>query len=506
MTRRFYIGIDGGTESVRAGVFDGTGKPVAFASEAYETSFERPGWAEQDPDAWWRALRSAVPRALAGAGIAPHEVAGLGVDTTSCTVVVLDADLRPLRPSILWMDVRASAQAAAILGSGHPAVQINNAGHGPISAEWFLPKVLWLKENQPEVFERAAVICEYQDFLNYKLTGNVVASINNVSMRWHYDSENGAFREDFLRAIGLEDLLPKLPKPVLPLGCVVGELLPEVAAEFGLPAGIPVAQGGADAFIAMIGLGVVRPGSLAFVTGSSHLHLGLSERNFHAKGLWGTYPNAVIPGLAALEGGQTSTGSIINWIRGMLGPEAADYEVLNAKAAALPPGSEGLMVLEHFQGNRTPHTDANSRGVMMGLTLRHGPEHIFRAVMEAVAFGSELIFETMRDVGFEPEHVVMAGGATRSPLFMQIHADVSGMPIHLTEVADAPALGSAILAAVAAGDFPDIPTASDAMVRPSRRIEPSPERHERYRELFAIYKEIYPRLADLMHRQVALQL
>src|SRR5690606_10230584 len=174
-----------------------------------------------------------------------------------------------------------------------------------------------------------------------------------------------------------------------------------------------------------------------FVTGSSHLHLGLSERNFHAKGLWGTYPNAVIPGLAALEGGQTSTGSIINWIRGMLGPEAADYEVLNAKAAALPPGSEGLMVLEHFQGNRTPHTDANSRGVMMGLTLRHGPEHIFRAVMEAVAFGSELIFETMRDVGFEPEHVVMAGGATRSPLFMQIQADVSGMPIHLTEVADA---------------------------------------------------------------------
>ncbi len=504
MARRYYIGIDGGTESVRAGVFDAAGRPVAFAAEPYATRFERPGWAEQDPEEWWRALCRAVPAALAAANVAPSEIVGMGVDTTSCTVVTLGADHRPLRPAILWMDVRASEQAARILASGHAALGVNGDGHGPLSAEWFLPKTLWVKDNQPRVYDAAAVFCEYQDYINYRLTGRMVASIDNVSIRWHYDSENGGFRADFLQAIGLGDLLPKLPKEVIPLGAVVGGLRPDVAEEFGLPAGIPVSQGGADAFIAMIGLGVVRPGSLAFVTGSSHLHLGLTSGRFHAQGLWGTYPDAVIPGLGVLEGGQTSTGSIINWLRNMLSEEAADYASLNRKASALPPGSEGLMVLEHFQGNRTPHTDANSRGVMMGLTLRHGPEHLFRAVMEGVAFGTELIFETMRGVGFQPEHVVIAGGATRSDLFLQIHSDVSGIPIHLTEVADAPALGSAVLAAVGAGDFADIPSAADAMVHPSRTIEPSSARHASYRELFAVYRSMYPRLADLMHQQVAL--
>jgi FGGY-family pentulose kinase len=505
MKQRYYLGIDGGTESVRAGVFDAAGKPLAFAAEAYQTTFEHPGWAEQNPDEWWRALCVAVPKALAASGVAPSQIAGIGVDTTSCTVVALDAKLRPLRPAIIWMDVRASEQAAEILASGHRALRVNGAGHGPLSAEWFLPKVKWVKETQPRLYEQAAVFCEYQDYLNYRLTGRMVASINNVSMRWHYDSEDGGFRDDFLQAVALDDLRPKLPAEVVPLGGLVGGLAPEAAEAFGLPAGTPVAQGGADAFIAMIGLGVVRPGSLAFVTGSSHLHLGLTDRRFHADGLWGTYADAVIPGLTVLEGGQTSTGSIINWLRRMLPEDVADYKNLNQKAAALPPGSEGLMVLEHFQGNRTPHTDANSRGVMMGLTLRHGPEHIFRAVMEGIAFGTELIFKTMRNAGFEPQHVVIAGGATRSDLFMQIHADVSGIPIHLTEVGDAPALGSAILAAVGAGDFPDIPTAADAMVRPSRSIEPTAANHERYRELFTIYERLYPQLTDLMHEQVALQ-
>jgi len=502
---RYYLGIDGGTESVRVGVFDGAGRPVAFAAEPYQTTFQQPGWAEQDPDAWWRALCAAVPKALASAGVSAGEIAALAADTTSCTVVALDAAYRPLRPAILWMDVRASRQAEQILASGHRALRVNGGGRGPLSAEWFLPKVRWVKENQPELYDRATIFCEYQDYLNYRLTGRMVASLNNASIRWHYDAEDGGFREDFMTAVGLGDLPAKLPDEVLAPSTVVGGLAPVAAEAFGLPIGLPVAQGGADALIAMVGLGVVRPGSLAFVTGSSHLHLGLTATRFHTPGLWGTYADAVIPGLGVLEGGQTSSGSIINWFRAMLSEETADYGVLNRKAAALPPGSDGLMVLDHFQGNRTPHTDANSRGVMMGLSLGHRPEHIFRAVMEGIAFGTELIFQTMRDVGFDPEHVVIAGGATRSDLFMQIHADVSGIPIFLTEVADAPALGSAILAAVGAGDFGSIVEASDAMVRTSRQIDPSAEGNARYRELFEIYRELYPRLADLMHRQVALR-
>jgi ribulose kinase len=187
-----------------------------------------------------------------------------------------------------------------------------------------------------------------------------------------------------LERLGAEALQEKWPADVVALGEVIGGLVPAAAQHLGLQVGLPVVQGGADAFIAMIGLGVVRPGRLGLITGSSHLQLGLSRSEFHGKGIFGTYADAVIPGLHVVEGGQISTGSIINWFHRLRGGEA-DYSRLNQEAAALPPGAEGLVVLDHFQGNRTPYTDAASRGVISGLTLKHGPAHVFRAIMEGVA-------------------------------------------------------------------------------------------------------------------------
>ena len=211
--------------------------------------------------------------------------------------------------------------------------------------------------------------------------------------------------------LGMPELLKKWPDTVLRLGEEIGGLTSNAAVHLDLPEGVPVLQGGADAFIGMIGLGVVNPGSLAFITGSSHLHLGLSPQAFHGQGIWGTYADAVIPGLHVVEGGQTSTGSVVSWIRRTLG--SPSYEELNHEAAELEPGSEGVVIQEHFQGNRTPHTDPLSRGVISGLTLKHGRGHLFRAALEGIAFGTELILETMRNNGFAAETVVLAGGATR---------------------------------------------------------------------------------------------
>jgi ribulose kinase len=253
----------------------------------------------------------------------------------------------------------------------------------------------------------------------------------------------------------------------------------------------------------MIGLGVVQPGGLAFITGSSHLHLGLSATPFQGQGIWGTYRDAVLPGLHVVEGGQTSTGSVINWLKQLLGAEVS-YDQLNTAAAGLPPGSEGVVVLEHFQGNRTPYTDPHSRGVIAGLTLKHGPAHIFRAMLEGIAFGTELILETMRANGFAVAAATVCGGATRSELWLQIHADVSGMPLHVTAVPQAPALGSAILAAVGAGWYDDIVTATAHMVKVVRTIEPHMQQHEAYQEPYHIYKDSYPALRDLLHRQARL--
>jgi FGGY-family pentulose kinase len=495
MAETYVIGVDGGTEGLRAGVFDLQGKPLAFAATAYSTQFPEPSWAEQDPNDWWRALGSSVRKAVAEAGVRPDQVSGMAVDTTCCSVVALDENGDPVRPALIWMDVRSAPQTQKVLATADAALRVNSNGQGPVSAEWMVPKALWIQENEPELFDRAATICEYQDYMNFHLTGRMVASINNVSARWHYDSTHGGYQRSLLEALGLEALLEKWPQEVLPLGEPVGGLTARAAEHLGLPLGLPVMQAGADAFVGMVGLGVVRPGSLAFITGSSHLHLGLSEKPFNGFGIWGTYPDSLLPGLHTVEGGQTSTGSVVNWLKKLMG-EGVTYDHLNAEARQLPPGSEGVVVQEHFQGNRTPHTDPLSRGAITGLTLKHGPAHLFRAAMEGVAFGSELILETMRRNGFQPERVVVAGGATRSDLWLQIHADVSNLPFTLTEVADAPSLGCAILAAVGAGHYPDIPTAADAMVQVTRVVEPNAQTHEAYRPFYETYCKLYGPLRE----------
>lgn len=494
----YLLGIDGGTESLRAGVFDLTGAPLAFAASAYKTRHPQPGWAEQHPRDWWDALGNAVREVLVKADVRPADIAALCLDTTSCSVVALDHRGEAVRPALIWMDVRSGEQARRIAQSGDDALRVN--GYGPVSAEWMAPKSLWLKECERANFDAAANLCEYQDYLNYHLTGRLTASLNNASIRWHYDASRGGFEESLYRALDLEDALAKFPREVIPMGEVIGGLTQRAADHLGLNAGTPVVQGGADAFVAMLGLGVVEIGSLAFITGSSHLHLGLSSTELHARGIWGTYPDAVVPGLHVIEGGQTSTGSVVAWLRRLLG-EGASYDDLNARAGELPPGAEGLVVLEHFQGNRTPHTDPDSRGVISGLTLRHTDAHLYRAVLEGIAFGTEDIFRAMREAGYAPTRVIACGGATRSPLWLQIHADVSGVPIELTRVPDAAALGSAVLAAVGAHAHATLQDACRAMVHVAHTVTPNPAHTARYAELFEAYRATYRALAPTLHAQ-----
>ncbi len=501
MSRNFLIGVDGGTESIRAGVFDTKGNPLAYASTNYQTNFPYPGWAEQEPRDWWKALAVSVRKAVQDSGIAAEQVSALAVDTTCCSVVALDDSGVPLRPALIWMDVRSANQAEQVADCEDPALRVNSNGKGPVSAEWMIPKALWLKQNEPEIFEKAATICEYQDYLNFHLTGRLVCSINNVSTRWHFDFSEGkagskkSVPGSLLEKLGLADLAEKWPGEVIRLGEVIGGLTTEAAEHLDLPVGLQVVQGGADAQIGMIGLGVVKPDSLALITGSSHLQLGLSEKPFHGEGIWGTYAEALLPGLHTVEGGQTSTGSVINWLKNLFGEP--DYSSLNRNAQKLPPGSEGLIIQDHFQGNRTPHTDPRSRGAVHGLSLKHSRAHIFRASIEGIAFGSELIFESMRENGFHPENVVISGGATRSKLWLQIHADVSNVPITLTRNPDAPLLGCAILSAVGAGFYQDIPSAVETMVQIESTVEPNTDHHEAYKPFLESYKKTYSTLRNI---------
>jgi FGGY-family pentulose kinase len=500
------MGIDGGTESVRVGVFDQEGTPVGFSSQTYTLKHPHPGWAEQDPDEWWASLVAAVRDVMSKSGIVPNEIAGISLDGTTCTVVALDKYDRVLRPAIIWMDIRAADQARRVAETGDAALKYN--GFAKVSAEWMPCKALWLKENEPDIYSAATHICEYIDWMTHRLTGEWTASINIASLRWYYDRNNDGFPASLYQAVGLDDLLEKFPQKVLDMGTVVGGLSKKAAEELGLPPDIPVAEGGADSMVGTVGMDVLAPGKAALITGSSHAIFCESAEAIYGPGFFGAFTDAVIPGQYVVEGGQVSTGSIVKWFRdnfcGGLVEEASTlgldlYDLLNKRAENLPVGSDGLMVVDHWQGNRTPYTDPEARGMIWGLTLKHNTTHVYRAIVEGICYGTELIFRTLRNYGFQPQQIVACGGSLKSQLWMQIHADVSNLPITFTKVVDASVLGSAILAAVGAGIYPNLQEAARHMVHTSHRIEPDQQRHKEYQFYMDKYIATYPQMRDLMH-------
>lgn len=505
----YLIGVDYGTGGVRVGIFDADGAPLVFHGVPFDTSYPRPGWAEQDPDVWWSSLQEAMNLAVRDSGVPSDEIAGISLDATSATVMAVGSNGRHLRPAILWMDVRASDQVRRIEETGDPALKYS--GFGAVSAEWGLPKALWLKEKEPETFARAEHICDCADWLLYRLTGEWAGSLDIASSKYFHDGDEGGFPESLLEAVGFDDFLEKYPRKLVELGTVLGGLEKGVAGELGLKPGIPVACGGVDAHAGALGLGVVEPGRLALITGSSHVMIGQSASPVHGKGFWGAYTDAMIRGQYTIEAGQASTGSVVAWFKDHFAGEATaeagrrgvdPYQVLNELAAGIPIGSDGLVVVDYFQGNRAPHSDPLTRGMIWGLSLSHGEGHVFRAILEGICYGSEHIFRTLREHGYEPKTIAASGGATRSDLWMQLHADVSNVPISLMRVGEGPVLGSAMLAAVGAGIYPDLAAAAGRMVHTERTVEPDPARHDQYEFYIEKYIETYPRMKDLMHETV----
>jgi ribulokinase len=369
-------------------------------------------------------------------------------------------------------------------------------------------KTLWLKEHEPEIYSTADYLIEYTDWIAYQLTGCMAINLNTITQRWYYHAPSGGWPNSFYAAIGLAGVEAKFPQAIRRMGEVVGELSPSAAWQLGLPAGIPVATGGGDAFVGLLGLGVVEPGDLALVTGSSNVLSGLSRDEVHFPGIFGSFPEAVIPGLNLIEGGQVSTGSILNWFRrnfaGDLAAQAearsvSIYKLLDEEAARVPVGSDGLIVIDHFQGNRTPHTDSLARGVVMGLSLQASRAHIFRAIMEGITYGTKEIVDVFVSQGCAVQRVIACGGATQSRLFMQIYADVLGQPIYTTRMAEASLLGSAVAAAVGGGLYNNLIDAAKAMVVIQGEYQPDPVRHDQYLFYAHKYREVYQHLRTVMH-------
>lgn len=505
---QYLLGIDFGTESCRVAIFDVTGRPVTFAATAYKTHHPRSGWAEQNPQDWWEALQASSHKALANAGISASAISGISYDATTMTVVAMDKKGEALRPAIMWMDVRATEQADRAQSSDSVARLYNGAGTAPATAEWYPFKAAWLKENEPETYKNAFRLVDAPDWITYKLTGEWTTNINSAALRMYYNRDKGGWPVDFYETIGCGDVFDKIPENVVDLGVPVGELSVVAAQLLGLRPGIPVAQGSADAWAGQIGLGVVQPGRMALITGSSHVLTGQTAEPVHGKGYFGAYTDGVIKGQYTVEGGQVSTGSVLKWfkdnfagdvVRASEATGISAYDLLNQMSKDIPIGSDGLIINEYFQGNRTPYTDSKARGIMWGLSLHHGPAHFYRAIQESVCYGTAHNLRAMEASGFQVKEIVACGGSTKSRDWMQMHADVTGVPISLTEVGDAVVLGACMLAAVGGGVYTDLADAADNMVHEIDRLEPDPARHEEYQFYVDKYCETYPQMQELTH-------
>ncbi|MEU1686743.1 ribulokinase [Micromonospora sp. NPDC005707] len=536
---RYVVGVDLGTLSGRAvvvDVADGAERGSAVHAYRHGVITERlpggpalpPGWALQDPADHVEVLRTAVPAAVRAAGIDPAEVVGIGLDATSCTVLPTRADGTPLaelpelrdRPHAwpkLWKHHSAQRQAERInaLAAARREPWLARYG-GRVSAEWQLAKALEVLEEDPEVFRRAERWVETADWLVRRLCGRETRNASAAGFKG-LRQDGSPPAPDFLAALHpeLPDLLPKVDGPLLPPAARAGALTAEAAGWTGLPAGIAVAAGAIDAHVTAAAARAVAPGRMLAVLGTSTCLIMNADTCHEVPGVCGVVEGGVTAGRWGYEAGQSGVGDIFAWYvaRALPAPYAEEaarrgvsvHELLDSLAADQPVGGHGLLALDWHSGNRSVLMDHELSGVLVGLTLATRPEDIWRALLEATAFGARTVVEAFEAAGVPVDELTAAGGLTANRLLLRIYADVLRRPLHVVDAAHPAALGAAIHAAVAAGAYPDVDSASAAMGAARRETwHPDPARADAYDELYAEYRALHDHFGrggtDILHR------
>jgi hypothetical protein len=495
------LSLDFGTGGVRAGVFDlDAGRLVAAGEAPCATRHLPPDRAEQDPEEWWSALRGLMPDVLARAG--QPAIAAVCVAAFSSTVVVCDRQGRPLCPAILWMDARAAEEARETEAADHPVMDYCGGGD---AAEWLVPKAMWLKRRAPDLYDRAEVICEALDFVNFRLTGHWVGSVLNATCKWNWDSRARAFVPELFDRFGVPDLTDRLPARILPIGAVIGEMTEAACAALGLSGRPVVVQGGIDAHMGTFGADTIAPGRMLLIGGTSNVHLTqVPDDGSPVTGVWGPYPDALTPGLRMIEGGQVSAGSILNWLaRDIFGLDDAGFAALCVEAQAVDFRTTGLMALDFWMGNRTPYRDARLRGAMLGMSLSHDRATLFRACVTAVALGAANVVADLERQGVGIDQLVVAGGILKNPMWLDATIDAIGKPARVIAGDNLSLYGGAIASAVGLGRAASMQEAAGSLHAPSRIHDPDPDRHAAYGAMLAEYREAVEVLAPILTRLAA---
>jgi xylulokinase len=491
----FLIGIDVSTTATKALLVDSNGEVLAVASREYAFQTPRPLWSEQDPALWWDGAVESIRAVLAEAGVQAGEVAALGLTGQMHGLVLLDAQGVVLRPAILWNDQRTGAECDAIrarLGREHFIQLTGNEALTGFTA----PKILWVRNHEPEIYARARHVLLPKDYVRLRLTGEYAMDKADGSGTVLMDLKKRTWSAEALAALDI----PSGWMPSLYEGPeVTGRITPQAAEATGLRPGTPVIAGGGDQAAQAVGVGAVKEGIVALTLGTSGVVFSTTDSPFiEPQGRLHAFCHSA-PGKWHLMGVMLSAAGSLRWYRDTFAP-GESYDALLAPAADIPAGAEGLFFLPYLTGERTPHPDPLARGAFVGITVRHSEAHFIRAVLEGVAFGLRDSFDLMRSVGLTHiQQVRISGGGARSLLWQQILADVLETELVAVNTTEGAAYGAALLAGVGASLWPDVESACAQTIHTTSSVQPGPN-EKIYKQTGQIYRGLYPALAPLFHR------
>jgi FGGY-family pentulose kinase len=538
---KVFLGVDIGTGSVRVGAFDNLGKLKGQGEQVIKIWRPKPDFVEQSSENIWRATGKAVRACLSTGRLKPESIKGISFDAT-CSLVALGKNFEPITVSpsrknnqnvIVWMDHRAVRETEAINATKDRVLRYVG---GKISPEMESPKLMWLKKNLKSTWKNATKFLDLADFMVFRACGNDVRSLCTTVCKWTYLGHEGAaghYNMDFFQKIGIQDIFDKekVTTSSLPMGELAGELTTASAKQLGLKPGIPVGVGIIDAHAGGIGLlGPVLRGkkkrgkpfdrAIALIGGTSSCHMAVSDSPRFIPGVWGPYYGAMIPNLWLNEGGQSATGSLIDYmIRNNasfpLISKAAKakgqdvYTFLNRMVKKLRSKHGNaifskLHMLPDHHGNRSPRANPAARGMVSGLTLNATVEETalqYGATLQAIAYGTRHIIEAMNAKGYHISQIYMCGGHLKNDVFIQEHADVTGCEMIIPKEPEAVLLGTAILAAVAAGEYKDVVSAMRTMSRVGKVYHPNPSNVDFHAEKYAVYKEMF-RFQNRIHKRM----
>ncbi|HOJ58540.1 MAG TPA: xylulokinase [Bacillota bacterium] len=497
MSRSYLVGVDIGSGACKLTILSSDGNVVATASKEYPTYYPYPSYAEQEPDDWYLAVRDTFAEAVASSGINQQDIAAISVDSATHTAVLTDESGVPLRRAILWTDQRSRKESEELRSLYKDRI-LEITYHVP-DPMWTLPQLLWVKRNEPSIFNKIKRIYFAKDYVRSRLTGDYVTDYIDALGSMFMDARTKQWSRELCEMVGIDpDMLPRIVSPT----DIVGTVSAKAAKETGLPEGTPVIAGASDTALEVFGAGAVQlgqgtiklatAGRICVVTDKAYPHPYLVNYNHVVPGYW--YPGT----------GTKSCATSYRWFRDTFGDiereqskaqNTSTYELLDRMASRVPVGSEGLFFHPYLLGELSPYGDPHLKANFVGIGMHHTKAHFARSVLEGVAFSLRDCRTVLEDLGIAPHSLRIIGGGSKSPLWRQIVADVLGTELKTIEISDS-SFGGAMLAGVGVGVFSSPVEAAERCVKPLSTVTPDEKNHARYSKMFEIYKEIHDKLAD----------